>query len=242
MGRLLTQRHSSEYPSKTPIWAILIIIAILLASLCIQHYKHELDISRHNIEVYRDSMHIFSTKYDSAIYVNNSLILSRNELFEQLQLSKKEAKAIEKELNAKIAYYANLAGQIKYDTIHMHDTVFIEDLGINIMSEYQDQWCNISLHTVMTDSSATTDITNLQIYTPLHVGLTDSYQIFVKSDNPYVQFNDIQGAAIDKSALVQKKKHWGIGLHAGVGAQMNAHGMTFGPQLGISLSYNLIQF
>lgn len=44
--------------------------------------------------------------------------------------------------------------------------------------------------------------------------------------------------------IPQKVKHWGIGVHAGVGVQYGTIGkrMDVGPYIGVGISYNLLSF
>ena len=73
---------------------------------------------------------------------------------------------------------------------------------------------------------------------PLTVGLTDDYQIFVKTANPYVSFPSIDGAYIKAPEKV-KSKHWNVGVQVGFGVQYGTIKKSFdvGPYVGFGVSY-----
>ena len=75
----------------------------------------------------------------------------------------------------------------------------------------------------------------LYMNVPLMLGLTDDYKFWVKTDNPYVTFTNIDGAVIDNSSVKKDKRlHHGISL--GFGFQYGLFGkqFDFGPQFGYS--------
>lgn len=220
----------------------LLILSIFIACLILiyQHTYENYNNAQHNYITMCDSMKVINTKYSGLVYENNSLITSKKDLQEQLDISKKEYKDLEKKLNSTIAYYSNLSGKVEYDTIIMTDTVWKVDDITYVRFSYMDKWAVVDGVTRM-DTKPQTTINLLSIDVPLHVGLTNDYTIFVNSDNPYVTFTDIQGAVIDGSKLYPKQKRFGVGLHAGFGVQYNLlrHNIGIGPQVGIGINYKI---
>ena len=62
-----------------------------------------------------------------------------------------------------------------------------------------------------------TSIYNLLVSTSAKVGLTEDYQFFIQTDNPYVKFTSIEGSVIDGTKLYPKKQKWSWGLQGGLG-------------------------
>lgn len=59
-------------------------------------------------------------------------------------------------------------------------------------------------------------------------------QLYITSDNPYIQYNNITGIQVPK----QKKKRWNIGIYGGFGVHYNIPTKSFGygPQIGAGIS------
>lgn len=59
-------------------------------------------------------------------------------------------------------------------------------------------------------------------------------QLYITSDNPYVQYNNITGIQVPK----QRKKRWNIGLYGGFGVHydMPSKKFGYGPQFGAGVS------
>lgn len=224
----------------------LITIAILLGIILFIVHRYnttadQLSISQHNLEVSQDSLRTFQLKNDEQVYTINSYILEKNELKKYLDVNNQTIKELEKKLKSKVAYISNIKSNIIYDSIIIKDTVNIVDDIISYNIKYNDDWIYLRGKSSVRDRIATTTIDTLSIPTPLQVGLTDNYQIWVKSKNPHLHITDIEGAVIQGSKLNQKQKRWSLGMHVGVGMQyglMNKQ-MDFGPQVGIGINYRL---
>ena len=89
------------------------------------------------------------------------------------------------------------------------------------------------------DKSKTT-IFDINVNTPLKVGLTNDLTIFVESENPYLNITNIEGEVVDGSALYPKKKRWNLSLHGGIGVHYGLFGqkVDVGPYVGAGISYN----
>ena len=85
-----------------------------------------------------------------------------------------------------------------------------------------------------------TTIESLSMNVPLNVGLTNDYQIFVKTPNPYISFTNIEGAVIDNSILRPKKKRFSWGLHGGVGVMYDVidKDIAIGPNASFGVHIN----
>lgn len=224
----------------------LITIAILLSIILFLVHKYnttsdQLSISQHNLAVSQDSLRTFQLKNNEQVYTINSYILKKNELEKYLDINNQTIKDLEKKLKSKVAYISNIKSNIIYDSIIIKDTVNIIDDILSYNIKYNDDWISLRGRSTIQDKIAITTIDTLSIPTPLQVGLTDNYQIWVKSKNPYLHITDIEGAVIQGSKLNQKQKKWGLGIQIGIGMQyglMNKQ-IDFGPQVGIGINYKL---
>ena len=59
-------------------------------------------------------------------------------------------------------------------------------------------------------------------------------QLYITSDNPYVQYNNITGIQVPK----QRKKRWNLGIYGGFGVHYDISSKRFGygPQIGAGIS------
>ena len=212
-----------------------IIIAVLLATIGWFGYRNtklneKCDRIEQNYIAASDSMKILNLENNNLLYEKNAYILKEKELSELLNISQEEIKDIKSKLNSHIGYIANLQGQMKVDTIFMTDTLYYDNDSIPFIKfSYSDDW--LSLDGITNIYPPKTTINNIQIPLNIQTGLTTDYNIFVKTDNPYVNINNIDGAVI-----TDKKPK--IGMHhefqVGIGFQYGLFNgqIDFGPQIG----------
>lgn len=194
-----------------------------------------------NLKASRDSIEVVQLRNGNLLIERDAYILKNKELEEVLNITKKERKDLEIKLNDKISYISKIESNIKRDTIEIKDTVIInKDTSIDIKFGYNDDWMSFSGGTYYKDGKSTTSIFDININTPLKVGLTDNYTIFVESENPYLNINNIEGAVIDRSRIHPKPKKWSFSIYGGFGVGYGLIGqqMDIGPQIGGGISYN----
>ena len=203
-----------------------------------------------DIETYKNNIKSLTSEIDSfklnngeLVYEKNCLILEKSELEQYLNTSKKEVKELEKKLDSKIKFIADMESHISVDTLVLHDSVYIDSSGnMSIFFDYSDKWLNLRGHSTQTtfDDFYTT-LDTMSLSTPLQVGLTDDYQIFVKSRCPYLHITDVQGATIEESKIREMKRRFGLGIYVGWGVQYGMFTRSFdtGPQLGVGFYYRL---
>lgn len=204
-----------------------------------QHDQNK--IHEQTIQAYRDSVRTLQLKNGELISAKYSYILEIEELETQFDLSKKEVKDLQKKLKSNLAYISKIESKVILDTIYMvKDSIIYRTDGIDATFGYKDNWLSLNGVTSIQNNTSTTKLFDIQMYTPLKVGLTNDYQIFVQSDNPYLNITDIQGAAINKSILVPKKKRFGFGIQAGFGAMYDITNKkaALGPYMGAGVHYN----
>lgn len=97
-------------------------------------------------------------------------------------------------------------------------------------------------------SSFSTSIDNLQMNADLTLDLIEKNKqltIITKSSNPYLQVTNVQGAVVDpkKSKVLKSmfpQKRFGFGPYVGYG--YNFSGKKFGPEIGLSVGWHLIEW
>lgn len=228
-------------------WGILVsillnILFLIIGIILISHYKNNAAVSEHNYHTAIGEVELLTTKNGELIAERDSYVASVKDL-EKLNIADKaEIKRLEKALDKNIEYIASLETEIRIRP-EVHDTVYV--IGDTLKSRWgsHDEWYSLNGNTVVVDSTITTTVDNLQMNVPLKVGLTDSWSIFVKTDNPYVGFNSIEGAVLDKDLYTKKTspRRWGLGINAGFGCGYDLIGKSFytGPGIQVGVYYRL---
>lgn len=218
--------------------ALLFIGLLISVSRCSNEKIDNLD---RNLSASKDKVAELTLENGNLLADKEAYIIKEKELQEVLDITKAEKKDIEKKLDEKIAYIAEIESNVKVDTLEIKDTVtIIDSSAINIKFNYKDDWLNFSGGTYYKNGKSRTSIFDINMNTPLRVGLTDNYTIFVESENPYLNITAIEGAVIDGSNLHKKRQRWNLSLHAGMGVHYGLFGMKVdvGPYIGTGVSYN----
>lgn len=231
----------------------LIVIVVLMLALigCIWYgfnRNNELTIANNNIEALTDSITCYELKNDELMHCISSLVIEKEELEKFLDISNKEVKDLEKKLNSQLLYISKLEGYSKTDTIYIESTTTTYDsLHYRYSFENSNEYYKIVGYTdVDTNHIAFTTITENSMALNLKVGLSEDWKIFVTTDNPYVSFNNIEGALLDKDVFLkqQKKDRFSIGIQFGFGAQYGLMHRQFdyGPYIGIGAEYRIFSW
>lgn len=231
-----------KFDKNTIIIMILEAIIFIGIIVCMSNYSNKkIDTLDQNLIAARDRITELTLENGSLLSSKSSYILKNQQLEDVLEITKNEKKELEKKLDDKIAYIAKIESNIKVDTLEVHDTVIIKDSSaINIKFNYDDQWLKFSGGTYYKNGKSKTQIFDISIPTPLKVGLTNDYTIFVESENPYLNITNIEGAVIDGSSIRPNKKKWNFSIHAGIGVHYGLFGqqVDVGPYVGTGISYN----
>ena len=210
-------------------------------------YSNKLDASEQNLKAARGQIEQVELKNGELLTSRDSYIATINDLEDLLDISKKEAKELQRKLDSKIAYISKIESQVKVEYIEtVRDSIiYINNDPAYATStfRYNNDWINlIGRNEFIFDDEFTynTTIESLSVNVPLNVGLTDNYQIFVKTPNPYVSFSNIEGAVIDNSVLRPRKKRFGWGIQFGVGTMYDIvdNDIAVGPYGGFGIHIN----
>ena len=230
---------------KTIAIIVLAFVAIIFASLY-HSKKKDLNVSNHNIEVLTDTITTYKMRNGELMEAKKSLILDLNELQKYTSIKESEVKEIQKKLDNKVAYIAKLESGISIDDVQVRvDSVIIKDTSL-----YQCHFSDITkyyaisgfteVNTIADTSRAV--INEISIPTNLTVGLTkEDWTIFVKSDNPYMNITNINGAKLDKRDY-QKRPRFVISFGVNGGAQYDVIRRQFGVGVNVGIHVGYVLF
>lgn len=210
-------------------------------------FSNRLDTSEQNLKAARGHIEQVELKNGELLTARDSYIATINDLEDLLDISKQEIKDIQRQLDSKVAYISKIESEVRVEYIEtVRDSIIYINSDPNIATStfrYNDKWVDLIGRNDFTFGekfSYNTTIESLSMDVPLNVGLTNDYQIFVKTPNPYVSFSNIDGAVIDNSVLRPRKKRFNWGLQMGFGAMydvMNKN-IAVGPYAGVGAEFN----
>lgn len=236
---------------KSLLWFLIeIVIFLLILSFVWNYFSNKLDNSEQNLKAAKGYITQVELKNGELLNARDSYIASINDLEELLDISKQEVKDIQRQLDSKVAYISKIESQTRIEYIEVvKDSIIYVNNTDNVANHiitpfhYRDEWLSFNGKNEFKfdpEFEYSTSISNININTPLKVGLTNDYQIFVTTTNPYVSFDNIEGAVIDKSVLKPRKKRFNWGLQMGFGAMydvMNKN-IALGPYAGVGAEFN----
>lgn len=196
-------------------------------------YKDDYEYLKQNQIAMTDTIHSLQRENGTLVYWKASHILKESELNDSI-------KYLQKELSDKIAQISEITGQIKFDTIYVDSTgIKVDTINQNAEFKFNDQW--LSFNGTYKYNPPTLNIYNINIPVSLTVGVTSSNNIFINSDNPYLQISDIKGAYVIENMLkTQPQKRWHHGISFGFGFQYGLcnRKIDIGPQVGYNIVYS----
>ena len=192
---------------------VFVIIILIMSTTCT---KQKLYIADNNIKALNDTLHTYVLKNGELMYEKQGFIAEKKELEKYIGIKEKEVKEIEKKLKSALATIAKLQAQVRIDTIHTVDSVeVLPDSTYNCHFEYKDDWLALDgvTNVKLNPFNSHTIINNIGMEVPLKIGTTRDDKWFVTSENPYVQFTNIEGVNLEKA----KPKRWSFGIQGGLG-------------------------
>lgn len=197
-----------------------------------QQYKEQ---NNQNLIALTDTIKYYTTK-NGDTYVSkemligdlNTLKLVNDSLFKvikEMKLKKPES----------VVYIENQIDNGKKDTVWVinNDTVYEKKYlskDFNFNNEYRELEGNVSLK----DSTLSLSIDKDKVFFDYTLAIENN-KVYVKSNNPYIKYNDIQGIELPKP----KKSIWGITVGPSVGYGYDFNGKKFGPTIGINATVGL---
>ena len=209
---------------------IVMVIFIIAGILYYTHHNAANKILEQNFKAATDTIEVLKLKNGELLYEKSAFILKENELQTQLSLSKDEIKELKKKIGG-INTITKIETQVEFDTIYIKNN----SIGPSQFSfEYNDNWLKLK----GLSSKDSTQIYDISVPIDLVVGMSKDYNIFVKTDNPYLKVNNIEGAVVDRN-LFEKKSSWSHGVSIGFGIQygLSNKGFDYGPQISYGFTY-----
>lgn len=230
------------------LWFLIEIVVFLLILTSVWGYfNNKLDDSEQNLKAAKGYITQVELKNGELLSARDSYIASINDLEELLDITKQEVKDVQRQLDSKVAYISKLESQTRIEFIEVvrDSIIYVDNATNHIITpfHYRDEWISFNGKNEFSfepEFDYTTSISNININTPLTVGLTNDYQIFVKTPNPYVSFSSIDGAVIDNSVLKPRKKRFNWGLQFGFGTMYDIvdKDIAVGPYAGVGAEFN----
>ena len=223
------------------------VILIAILAFVWGWYNNKLNASEQNLKAMKGRVEVVELQNKELMYSRDSYIASTKDLEELLDISKKQVKDMQRQLDSKIAYIAKLEQEtrVEYIEVIKDSIVYVDNSTKRLIASfhYEDEWLSLNGENefdLSKDFDYKTTLRNIRMNTPLTVGLTDDYKIFVTTHNPYVAFGEIEGAVIDKSIIKPRKKRFGWGLHGGFGVMYDVidKDVAVGPTVSFGVHLN----
>ena len=177
---------------KTILWHVLELVIFLIILSCVwNYYSRENETNQQNLKAAQNELYEVKLKNGELLTVRDSYIATIDDLEHLLDISKNEVKDLQRKLDSKIAYIAKIESNTKIEYIEVvrDSIIYVNNNPNDIITSfnYNDKWLNIKGHNNIKlgeNIECNTLLDEININTPLTVGLTNDYQIFVSSPNP----------------------------------------------------------
>lgn len=230
----LWQNHKKDI-----IYILVVIIMLCWAITSMKSCTNQLQENKrleHNLIAQTSDIKYYKGKTDELIAQQQIYIATNKEL----ELLNDDLSKRLKSMGAKNAEQAlrieGLINNPKRDTIWYinNDTIYI-DKSVNITKpfEFSDKYRVLQGNVFISDGNLGLNIDKDIIKFDYTAAFKDG-QLYITSDNPHVQYNNITGVQLPK----QKKKRWTVGVYGGFGIHydMPTKSFGYGPQLGVGVS------
>ena len=232
--------YISKYLDRILVFIVLIfMLSITITSIrSCQDYK---DINNNNVVALTDSIKYYKTKYGE-VYVSKTLLegdLSTLKIVnDSLYQTIKDMK-----LNkpTSVVYIDNTIDNGAKDTSWVippitsnGDSIIAVYPMITRNFEFNNKFRELEGDVTIKDTTLSLNINKDKVFVDYTLAIEDN-KVYVKSNNPYVQYNKIQGIELPKP-----KKRWTtivIGPSISYGYDFNS--CKFGPSINVSLTYGL---
>lgn len=230
----------------------LAIIGVLVALLLIfglrmREMKNDNKILDNNYHAALEQVDVLRLKNGNLLAERSSFVASISDLEKLLNISKKEVSELQRKLAGKLLYISKLEEEIEFRDEHPSvDTLTVyKDSSFIYKFSFSNDWYSVAGTSSINNFLATTTLDKVKMNIPLTVGLTEDWKIFVETPNPYVSFNSINGAVLDRDTYLKQKKvqRWGLSISLGFYGGYNLVGTRrfyLGPGGGIGVSYKFL--
>ena len=230
----------------------LAIIGVLVALLLTLGYsmremRNDNKILDNNYHAALEQVDVLRLKNGNLLAERSSFVASISDLERLLNISKKEVSELQRKLARKLLYISKLDQEIEFRDEHPSvDTLTVyKDSSFIYKFSFSNDWYSVAGTSSINNFLATTTLDKVKMNIPLTVGFTEDWKIFVETPNPYVSFNSINGAVLDRDTYLKQKKvqRWGLSISLGFYGGYNLIGTRkfyLGPGGGIGVSYKFL--
>ena len=224
---------------KDIIYIALIIVMVCWAITSMRSCTNQVNENKlleHNIEALSSEAELYKGKNGELIYQQQILIGDMNTLKIANENLYKRIKSMEVKNAEQALRIEGLIRNPKRDTVWQvnNDTIYI-DRNINITRnfDFSNRFRTLNGNVFVRDGNLGLNIENDIISFDYTAAFKDG-QLYISSDNPYVQYNNITGIQVPK----QRKKRWNLGIYGGFGVHYDISSKRFGygPQIGAGIS------
>jgi hypothetical protein len=220
-------------------------VFIIIIAFGWNYYNERLETTTQNLIAYKGQLEEVELRNKNLLVAKDSYIATINDLEEQLDITKKEAREIQRQLNSKIAYIAKIEQSVKVEYVEVikDSIVYVNNQYAIAKFHYNDDWMRFDGENEFqfgNNFDYITRVKNISITAPLTIGLTNDYQVFVTTPNPYITFTDIEGSVIENSVLKPRKKRFSWGVQFGFGTMYDIidKDLSIGPYGGLGAEVN----
>lgn len=194
--------------------------------------------NNNNVVALTDSIKYYKTKLGE-VYVSKTLLEGD---LSTLRLVNDSLYNTIKDMNIKnpssVVYIDNTIDNGKKDTSWVIPPITSQDSVIYPMItknfEFNNKYRELEGNVTLKDSAMNLNITKDKVFLDYTLAIEDN-KVYVKSNNPYVQYNKIQGIQLPK----QKKRFATLVVGPSFNYAYDLNNRQFGPSFGISATYGI---
>lgn len=237
-------------------WAIIALALFALLMIMISSiYAHKYYDNKHKVVIWNDSTTIYKNKYNDEYLAKNTYILQVNQLKEYNKELYNEYKSLKD--NPIVITKTDL--KFKVDTVIAYiDSIKLNNDTISWNWIAQDSiYYTVNGRCMVKNdySKVKTEIDNMEVNTEITLDVIDNgkqLEVIAKSDNPYINVDNIQSVVIDPSTSKTlknyfKPKRWGFGPYLGFGLNAGADfqgkpQIGYGASIGLAIHFDIFQW
>lgn len=229
----LIKEYWAKYKSQIILGLALIVSLLFLFRSCANQFESK-KIYDNNVKALTEEMQTWKTK--AGDLVAEKTVLEGD--YKLLKQTNEELYEQVKKLKAKPTEVVYVNVEVPYP---VHDTTFVVSDSTTYVKhpfDFSNQWRTLSGFVEYNKPNVGLTIDKDIVYADLTVAIKDS-KVYVTSNNPYLQYNDVQGVVLPKTT-----PRWsiGVGPQFGVGYGFINKKPDVYIGVGLSINYNLISF
>lgn len=198
------------------------------------------NIGENNIVALTDSIHYYKTK-NNELYVSKTLLQGN---FNTLKLANDSLYNVIKKMKIKnpttVVYVDNTIDNGQKDTTWIINDPIVKNDSIivypNLLKEFKfiNQFRELTGNVFLRDSILGLNIDNDKIFFDYTLAVENN-KVFIKSNNPYIKYNEIQGLTLPNT----KRQVCTLVVGPSINYGYNFGTKKFDPSVGISITYGL---